>query len=285
MAPLMMSSYDDDKPLLSFKTFGILFIGLAGVFGTGFLSSFQGLTRDVAIQSSATQSSGKSSSSSSTDLKTNGSQRGSKTRLTRREINDKLSQFPIFYASRDGKGVYADAAKQGYLFESKDLAANYAKKEGGELKVKSTTLNDVYFTLVEKKTKLSVAQGAAGASDPEGSYALVGDEINIKDAGGEVWRGKHKDDIPLFRVPNVAFQKQDGLELPLFGSRKDALNAFERLQESKGLPKGSGDSEMQITSVVDVVNLWKTGGSDSRALELYPTVESLNDYNSLAGTN
>jgi len=50
------------------------------------------------------------------------------TRLTRREINNKLSQLPVFYASADGLGVYTKDG-EGFFFADKNDADIFANSQ------------------------------------------------------------------------------------------------------------------------------------------------------------
>ena len=90
----------------------------------------------------------------------------------------------------------------------------------------------------------------------------------------------------------MAFEKENGLELPLFTERDSAKAAYERLKEDRaakqpatGAPaaeaKVLAPDEFQTLSVLDVIELWNTGGSESRALELYPSMIEIDNYKAM----
>jgi len=281
LALRMSDPYSDgeERSGLSLKVLAVLVIAVIGVFGTGFLTSFQGLVKDAALEAQQTKG--------VPGLKKEGEERrGSLTKLTRREINKKLAAVPIFFASADdGKSIFTEGNK-GLLFVKQADAEKYASSLKKDLKVKATSLDDFFFSLIEQKTKLSVAEGVAASSNKEATYSLIASNENIA-AAGATWQETHAgDDVPLFRVQNLAFSKNDGLELPLFLSKADAETNFDRLQENKK-KVSNGDSipsisspatqqvAFQVTSLKDVVKLWGTGGTEGRALEIYPELEDI----------
>ena len=73
----------------------------------------------------------------------------------------------------------------------------------------------------------------------------------------------------------------------MFLRKEDALDAFTRLQESKskqGLKvDSSSQPDLQITSILDLVQLFSTGGFEARALEIYPSVSSIQYAKELMG--
>jgi len=279
---LHSSPYEEQRSGLSLKVLGVLALAVVGVFGTGFVTSFQGFAKDAALEA---QRGGKGS------LKGDGStaSRGALTKLTRREINTKLAAVPIFFASKDdGKTILVDTkTRTAKLFASKEDCDRYSLSEGA--KTAATSLDDCYYTLIERKTKIGVTDGVASTADPEASYVLVGSSENVAAAEGN-WKETHMDDIPLFRVQNLAFSKDSGLEIPLFLSKQDAIANYNRLQDEK-LKVSKGDSApddkssaepvIQITSIRDVVKLWGTGGIEGRALELYPEIKDIDNARTL----
>ena len=270
----LLASSDDDAGL-SLKTLAIFVVGSLGVFGTGLLGTLQGVGKEIAFEQKAQQQ-GVSMKAKTSSAEAN---RGSKTRLSRREINNKLAQIPLFYVSNGLGGVYTEEGVGGQFFETKAQAEAYAKNLGGDRKVEAATLDEVYFSLIKKKAKLSVSGKIASSSDPEAVYRLVGDKSEV-DKAGKVWLEKHPDDIPLYRVPNMAFEKENGLELPLFTERDSAKAASGRLPASVEAKEVAPD-EFQILSVLDVIDLWNTGGSESRALEVYPSLFEIDNYKAL----
>ena len=169
-------------------------------------------------------------------------------------------------------------------------AEAFAKTLGGDRKVEAATMDEVYFSLMKKKAKLSVSGRIASNSDPKAVYRLVGDSREV-DKAGNGWSEKHPNDIPLYRVPNMAFEKEKGLELPLFTERDSAKAALERLNEGKtarqpvtGAPveaKEPHPDEFQTLSILDIIELWSTGGSESRALEVYPSMVEIDNYKAM----
>jgi hypothetical protein len=216
------------------------------------------------------------------------------TRLTRREVNGKLGQIPVFFVSTDGgMSVYTGAEQKGHFFTDKVAASKLADSMG--YKVGATTLDDVFFTLVEKKAKLGkFLKGVAATSDPSATYDIIASTNDIT-AAGPNWAATNPSDIPLFRMQNVAFQKPDGMELPLFMSKEDAFLAFDRLEMQKKetqepsintagkVPSKplSREEALQVTSLRKLLGVFDTGGVEARALEIYPTMDNIDAARSL----
>lgn len=265
------------------KTLGVAFFLGVGVFGGGFLSTLGGIGKDVALEakrSAEGKSKGVSTSASSS--------RGALTKLTRREINAKLAQVPVFFVKNPAGGVYIDEAGEGKFFETKSEAEKYAAKCGSV--VGAATMDEVFYPLLKKSQKLSVSGPIAANSKPEGKYVLVPLDSELKNAGGAAFTGKHPADFPLYRVPKLAFNREpSGLEFPLFTEISSATGAYERLQEDKAEKGGKPTQQQekvrpedyQVTSLLDVVELWGVGGSEGRTLEIYPSMDEINNYKSL----
>lgn len=275
---LQMSSYDGDEERSGFplKVLGGLVIGVLGIFGTGFISSMQGIVKDANAPQSAQlkQESGEVN-------------RGSMTKLTRREVNNKLQQVPVFFLTADeGRSIYTSENNEGILFTSKAEADIFAKRIGKGVKVSATSLDDPFYTLIKRKTKLGkFVSGVSANSNTEAKYRLYPSQEQVV-AAGQDWSKipSHAEDVPLFRVPKLAFQKESGMELPLFLRREDAISAFERLQENKksdGKTIETTPAAVQTTSLLDVVGLWESGGFEGRAFEIYPAMNDIEEARSL----
>lgn len=182
----------------------------------------------------------------------------------------------MFFATSDNGASIYTAEGKGFLFSEKEDAEKFASNQQG-LKVSATSLDDVFFTLYEKKAKIGkFITGVSSTSDPSAAYVLQGSSGQIAKTSDE-WKQNHPADFPLFRVPNLVFSKEEGLEIPLFTRKEDALLAFEKLQETKaqeGKPI-SKEPEVQVTSLLDIVALFESGGFQSRSIEFYPSMESL----------
>ena len=114
-----------------------------GVFGGGFLTSLSGIGKDVALEA-------KRSSQGISTNKGASSSRGALTKLTRREINAKLAQVPVFFAKNAAGGVYVSSTGEGLLFESKGDADRFASSIGGNVQVGAATMDEVYYPLLMK---------------------------------------------------------------------------------------------------------------------------------------
>jgi Tic22-like family len=269
--------YDDENKGLSLKVLGILAVGIVGVFGTGLFNDLGSAMKSVEMESRA--------SGGSSTLKKTEESRGSMTRLTRREINDKLRQVPVFYAEdlKTG-GIYVSDGVGKLFAEKADVDELIRGKEG--VKVDATTMDDVFYTLVERKSKLgSFVEGVVGKSDPTAQYILIPSAKQVSQTAAE-WKSSHDNDIPLFRIANLAFEKADGLEIPLFLHREDALSSYSRLQDTKRESSTAAAGVLapptvQETSLKDLVKLFSSGGFEGRALEIYPSIESIEDAQSL----
>ena len=275
---------DDEKKGLSLKVLAIGFIGVVGLYGTDVFSTLNQAA--TTAKTFSTEQSQKGKPGNSATLKEGNENRGAMTRLTRREINEKLQQVPVFFAtSKDNKeAIFVDDGV-GQLFTTKEDADAFVK--GKDLGVSATSLDDVFFTLVQKKTKMGkFVDGVAGKSDPTAQYRMRPSPAQTA-LTSEAWRTSHgENDVPLFRVANLAFSKKEGLEIPLFFRREDALNAYDRLQESKkeqsvasggaiSLSLEDKPADVQVTSLFDLVTLFNSGGFEGRALEMYPSIESM----------
>ena len=280
---------DDDKKGLSLKVLVIGFIGVVGLYGTDVFSTLnQAATTAKTFSSEQSQ---KSKPGGVKILKEGNENRGAMTRLTRREINEKLQQVPVFFATSKGsdKGIYVEGGT-GLIFTSKEEADAYVLGKE-DLVVSATSLDDVFYTLIQKKTKMGkFVDGTAGKSDPKAEYKIRPSSAEVA-LTSEAWRTGHgENDVPLFRVANLAFSKKEGLEIPLFFRREDAMTAYDRLQESKKEQAASSNglttiedkpAEVQVTSLLDLVTLFSSGGFEGRALEMYPSMESMEQASSL----
>eukprot|EP01041_Mallomonas_annulata_P007506 gene7506-15360_t len=268
---LYMSYGEDEKKNITPKTIITSLVLFLGVFGFGFLSPISSAIKDFA---------GKQQGKiEKVELKTNSgvANRGSLTKLTRREINVKLSQVPVFYATKGDDAVYT-TDNIGYFFVDKRDADKYA--ESNNCKVIATAASDIYYTLIDKKTKLgSYIEGVSGKADPTATYKLVASSAQLKNVPQD-WLDSHTDDVPLFRVPGLAFSKEEGLEVPLFLQKEDAIASFTRLQDAKKAQNPSNVAvdkpiEFQITSLKDLTGRFASGGFEGRALEIYPSMDDI----------
>ena len=324
------SDYDESKSSsISFKIIGILILGIVGLFGSDIFGSLSTIKTNLIEQSRP---------SSISDLKggttTN---RGSLTRLTRKEINLKLSQIPVFYISIDeGKSIYLsyngnsnsndvnnNEANNNYIgtfFIDKINADEYILKNNIQnSKIYVTTIDKIYYPLLIKKQKIisnnSFMDSVVINSNPSAKYQLEG-SLNQLLYTSKEWQLKHNNnnddddnhnhDIPLFRIPGLAFQKEnEGIVIPLFLKKEDALNSYQRLLDSKqsnsnidssksssssfndeqqkSLSSSSSSSLVQanevivqVTSLYDMIDLFSSGGFEGRAIEFYPSIDAIN---------
>ena len=132
-----------------------------------------------------------------------------------------------------------------------------------------------------KNIKLgSYIEGVVGASDPSAQYILKASLKELDNTPSQ-WKSLHDaNDVPLYRINNLAFEKNTGLEIPIFTRKEDALSAYNRLLESKQDNK-LGDPSFQILSTADLLQLFGTGGFEARSLELYPSMNSVESYQKL----
>lgn len=276
--------YDVDKKPGGRKLI-LAFVAGIGIFGVGFLGPINGFIKD--FMGSQRQDISKTSlKKSSEEL----SGRGSLTRLTRREINSKLAQIPIFFVENGDGTVYINGGT-GLFFVTKLDAEKFAQ-DNNLKSISATTLDDVYFTLLEKKTKLGsdFIQGVTRRADPTAAYILVSSPTQLQYMSQE-WKNSHANDLPLYRVKGLAFSKEEGLELPLFLRKEDALTSYNRLLESKKrqseefvpltMETIDGNDIIQVTSLKDLIFRFTTGGFEGRSLEIYPDVSAVSDAMSL----
>jgi hypothetical protein len=96
----------------------------------------------------------------------------------------------------------------------------------------------VYYPLIAKKQKLGkFVEGVAGRSDATATYLLQPADSEVQQTPAD-WRLQHptavslssssSDAVPLFRVKLLAFEREGGLEIPLFLRKEDALNSYKR---------------------------------------------------------
>ena len=262
---LLSYTSDSDKGI-SPKILGLIVILGLGIFGTSFVGIFNTAVNETSKEKVLKKS-------------IEGESRGSMTKLTRREINVKLQQLPLFYATNDG-GVYTEDGV-GYFFTEQSDVESYIKDKKG-LRVGATSADDVWFTLIDKKTKIGkFVEGVSSKSDPEAKYMLKASSIQLQQIPSD-WKDKHPDDIPLFRVTNLAFNKNELMEFPLFTRKEDAITSYQRLQESKNLDVNK-TPEIGVSSVKDILSLWGTGGFEGRSLELYPSMDAIENARNIMG--
>ena len=325
------SDYDESKSSsISFKIIGILLLGIVGLFGSDIFGSLNTIKTNLIEQSKP---------SSISDLKGDTStNRGSLTRLTRKEINLKLSQIPVFYISIDeGKSIYlsyngnsnnnndvnnneANTNYIGTFFIDKINADEYILKNNIQnSKIYVTTIDKIYYPLLIKKQKIisnnSFMDSVVSNSNPSAKYQLEGSlnqllytskEWQLKHNNNNDDNDNHNHDIPLFRIPGLAFQKEnEGIVIPLFLKKEDALNSYQRLLDSKQSNSNTDSSKsssssfndeqqkslslssssslvqaneviVQVTSLYDMIDLFSSGGFEGRAIEFYPSVDAIN---------
>jgi hypothetical protein len=206
------------------------------LFGSDLFGSVQRFGDAVVIQAkSSANPDSKLTKPPSTQLKTTDSARGALTRLTRKEINGKLTQIPVFFAvsgkeSNTEEILTIDGV--GKIFLEVEDAQSYLKSLGESTKssrIDTATLGDVYYPLIIKKQKLGkFIEGVVGRSDASAAYTLVPSPQETSQVPPDWKTGHAEGDVPLFRVKNLAFQKESGLEIPLFLRKEDALSSFRR---------------------------------------------------------
>jgi hypothetical protein len=262
----LLSYNSNDDRGISPKVLSLIVIFGLGIFGTGFIGIFNNAMNDTAKEKVLKKS-------------IEGDSRGSMTKLTRREINVKLQQLPLFYATNNG-GVYTENGI-GYFFTEKADVESYIKDKKG-LRVGATSADDVWFTLIDKKTKIGkFIEGVSSKSDPEATYLLKASSLQLQQVPND-WEPKHPNDIPLFRITNLAFNKNEVMEFPLFTRQEDAITSYQRLQEAKKLDINK-TPDMGVSSVKDILSLWGTGGFEGRSLELYPSIDAIENARNLMG--
>ena len=75
-------------------------LGIVGLFGSDFLGNVNRIG-DAVVKQARSAPTSTTASASRSDLKTTDSTRGAMTRLTRKEINLKLQQIPVFFATEE----------------------------------------------------------------------------------------------------------------------------------------------------------------------------------------
>jgi len=144
LSPLRYGSYEDSGRGPSLK---VIISGLVltfGIFGFGFMTPISNMLKQFSAEQQGKVS--------NVELKKSSSEpnRGAMTSLTKREINEKLAQVPIFYAvGKDGAISTSDGI--GLFFVNKNDADEFAKNNN--LKVSATSLDNVYYTLIVKKLR------------------------------------------------------------------------------------------------------------------------------------
>jgi len=74
------------------------------------------------------------------------------------------------------------------------------------------------------------------------------------------------------------------MEFPLFTRKEDAITSYNRLQETKKNQNNIIKSpEIGVSSVKDIISLWNTGGFEGRALEIYPSMDSIDNARNIMG--
>ena len=114
--PCRLMMYQEENPV-KVSSVLVLTVGIVGVFGLSSVSFLQDLPRTIVPSEKA-------------QLKNESPDRGAMTRLTKREVNNKLNQVPAFYVKNSNNGVYIDNgnnADVGYFFIEKEDCEKYAE--------------------------------------------------------------------------------------------------------------------------------------------------------------
>ena len=85
--------------IIYFLKSAVAALGIVGLFGSDFLGNVNRIGDAVVKQARSPTT---TTAASRNDLKTTDSTRGAMTRLTRKEINLKLQQVPVFFATEEG---------------------------------------------------------------------------------------------------------------------------------------------------------------------------------------
>ena len=271
---------EEENKGIPLKALGAGALIIFGVFGSDIFGQLARTTAQSAKQLQVASSSSSSSATPEANNLKGADNVGSMTRLNRREINAKLSQIPIFFATDSATGGIYTSNGIANLFVEKNDADKLARSIGLQVSVSATTLDDVYYTLIEKKTKLTLVDGVVGKSEPSAKYLLQPSSSQFQQTTPS-FQASHPNDIPLFRVTNLAFEKPNGLEVPLFLRREDALSAYERLQSAKTNSPDMKSPDVQVTSLLDLVKLFNTGGFEGRSLEVYPSMDAIEEARKL----
>lgn len=186
--------FGDEDRGISPKVLGTAFILSAGIFGTGFLGNLGNQIQELKQSTVKTETQPK--------LKGNMENRGSLTSLTRREINTKLQAIPVFFGTIDGVGVYAEDGVGLFFTDAKD-AENHFVSSSNKIKVSATSLDDVFYTLIQKKMKIGkFVTGYSANSDASAKY-LLKPSIKEYQLTSPKWKESHSmNDIPLYRIPS-----------------------------------------------------------------------------------
>ncbi len=128
--PSQLMMYQEENPV-KVSSVLVLTVGIVGVFGISSFSFIKDLPGTI-IPSEKIQ------------LKNESPARGAMTRLTKREINNKLNQVPAFYVKNSNNGVYIDngnGANVGYFFLEKEDCDKYVEvNKLNKNDIKATTL-------------------------------------------------------------------------------------------------------------------------------------------------
>jgi hypothetical protein len=290
---VLFDSYYEEEKTITPKAIITSVVLFLGIFGVGFLGPVNTLIKDFT---------GNSKTDQTVQLKKTGEDenRGALTKLTRKEINKKLSQVPVFFATKGADVIYTSDG-EGYLFLDKVDADKYAKSNNN-LDISSTTLGNVYYALIDKKMKLGAyLDGPAGKADPEALYKLQMSSSQVNNIPSD-WLSNHNNDIPLYLIPNLGFSKNEGLEVPLFTNKEDAITSYNRLKASKSnksIPSSTSTFDvssetpinnevpenLQIVSLKDLITKFSKGGFEGRAIEIYPSMVAIEDATNLLSSS
>lgn len=185
---------DEDRGI-SPKVLGTAFILSAGIFGTGFLGNLGNQIQDLKQSTFKSETLPK--------LKGNVNNRGSLTSLTRKEINAKLQAIPVFFGTSDGISVYTKDGVGRFFTDAKDAENYLSSNDNNKVKVSATSLDDVFYTLIQKKTKIGkFVTGYSANSDVTSQY-LLNPSVKEYQITSPKWKETHsKNDIPLYRIPS-----------------------------------------------------------------------------------
>eukprot|EP01038_Epipyxis_sp_PR26KG_P008864 gene8864-11957_t len=301
----LLSSYGEEESSGNgLKIVAILIIAVGGLFGSDLLNSFN-TVKSAALSSNVIEP--PSIAQKPKELKKvvspEDSTRGALTKLSRREINTKLSQIPIFFITRTDINKDIESGSATYLYLNNDnnglffldkndadtaLKSLSIEKSSSTIGISASTLDEVYYPLIIRKQKIgSYMSNIFSKADPNAKYKIIPSASQLLNVPNE-WKSKnHVDSVPLFRMKNLAFSKPEGLEIPLFLRKEDAISSYQRLQDSKTNPdskpieKVDVEKMVQLASLDNIIDLFSSGGYESRPLEFYPSEKSINDAQNL----
>ncbi|CAM9706181.1 unnamed protein product [Discosporangium mesarthrocarpum] len=204
--------------------------------------------------------------------------KGAMTSMSRQEIQKKLSQVPVFFLRESNGGVHTIGGEGQFFMAPEDAQAKLLQLgEKSDIKVSATTLDDIFYPLIQKRGPNSNPLGAevSGKSDTSAQYRLIArrDQVAaaVKTAGNTL--KIEEGSVPIWMADSLAFQGVGKIKVPLFTNLADLETSWARLREAGSVTEDS--PKIQVSTIGEAVRRMEKGGGGNRMLEFFADMDAI----------